>query len=126
HVKGKYKETWKAMEKLYEEGKVRAIGVSNFHVHHLQDLMNDSYVKPVINQVEYHPHLTQEELKAFCEQENIQLEAWSPLKKGRLMDEPVIAELAEKYVKTSEQFILRWVLKKDVITISTFYYEPLI
>ncbi|WP_010532051.1 aldo/keto reductase [Lentibacillus jeotgali] len=122
-VKGKYKDTWKAMEKLYEEGKVRAIGVSNFHIHHLKDLMADSSVKPVIDQVEYHPHLTQEELRAFCEQENIQLEAWSPLKKGRLMDEPVIAELSEKYGKTSAQVILRWDVQNDVITIPKTTHE---
>ncbi len=85
------------MEKLYQEGKVRAIGVSNFHVHHLQDLMNDANVKPVIDQVEYHPHLTQEKLRAFCEQEDIQLEAWSPLKRGRILDEPVITDIAAKY-----------------------------
>ncbi|MFD1362102.1 aldo/keto reductase [Lentibacillus salinarum] len=122
-VKGKYKETWKAMEKLYEEGKVRAIGVSNFHIHHLQDLMAGSNVKPVINQVEYHPHLTQEKLRAFCEQENILLEAWSPLKKGRLLDDPVIAGLAEKYGKTSAQIILRWDVQNHVVTIPKSTHE---
>lgn len=122
-VKGKYKDTWKAMETLYEEGKVRAIGVSNFHVHHLKDLMADSNVKPVIDQVEYHPHLTQENLRAFCEEENIQLEAWSPLKKGRLMDDPVIAGLAEKYGKTSAQIILRWDVQNNVITIPKSTHE---
>src|SRR5699024_442977 len=122
-VKGKYKDTWKAMETLYEEGKVRAIGVSNFHIHHLKDLMADSKVKPVVDQVEYHPHLTQEKLKAFCEQENIQLEAWSPLKKGRLLDEPVIAGLADKYGKTSAQIILRWDVQNNVITIPKSTHE---
>ncbi|QKY70026.1 aldo/keto reductase [Lentibacillus sp. CBA3610] len=122
-VKGKFKDTWKAMEELYEKGKVRAIGVSNFHVHHLQDLLADCHVKPVIDQVEYHPHLTQEKLKAFCEEENIQLEAWSPLKKGRLMDEPIISGLADKYNKTSAQVILRWDVQNNVITIPKSTHE---
>ncbi|TFJ94224.1 aldo/keto reductase [Lentibacillus salicampi] len=122
-VKGKYKDTWKAMEKLYEEGKVRAIGVSNFHVHHLEDLMADSSVKPVVDQVEYHPHLTQEELRAFCEAQHIQLEAWSPLKKGRLMDDPIISGLADKYRKTPAQVILRWDVQNNVVTIPKSTHE---
>ncbi|WP_373893506.1 aldo/keto reductase [Virgibacillus natechei] len=116
-VKGLYKETWKAMEKLYEDGKVRAIGVSNFHVQHLEDLLADCKVKPVINQVEYHPHLTQTELHEFCRKENIQLEAWSPLKRGRMFDEPTIVEIAEKYGKSPAQVILRWDLQNHVVTI---------
>ncbi|RYG73711.1 aldo/keto reductase [Lentibacillus lipolyticus] len=122
-VKGKYKDTWKALEKLYEERKVRAIGVSNFHVHHLQNLMSDANVKPVIDQVEYHPHLTQEKLKTFCEQEDIQLEAWSPLKRGRLLDEPVITQIAKKYNKTPAQVILRWDIQNHVVTIPKSTHE---
>jgi len=116
-VKGKYKETWKALEKLYKEGKVRAIGVSNFNIHHLEDLLSDCEIKPAVNQVEYHPHLTQEALREFCQQQEIQLEAWSPLKKGILLSDPVIVELAEKYKKTPAQIILRWDLQNGVITI---------
>lgn len=116
-VKGKYKETWRALEELYKAGKIRAIGVSNFQIHHLQDLMEDAEVKPAINQVEYHPHLTQEELRAFCKKEGIQLEAWSPLKKGVLLSEPVIMEIAEKHGKSPAQVILRWDLQNEVITI---------
>ncbi|WP_179151869.1 aldo/keto reductase [Oceanobacillus senegalensis] len=116
-VTGKYKETWRALEKLYADGKVRAIGVSNFQVYHLEDLLKDAKVKPVLNQVEYHPHLTQEEVKAFCEKKNIQLEAWSPLKRGDLLDEPVIVDIAKKYGKTSAQVILRWDIQNKVITI---------
>ncbi|WP_156289729.1 aldo/keto reductase [Oceanobacillus salinisoli] len=116
-VTGKFKDTYRALEKLYEDGKIRAIGVSNFQVYHLEDLLKDCEVKPIINQVEYHPHLTQSEVKAFCEQENIQMEAWSPLKKGRLLDVPVIVEIAEKYGKTPAQVILRWDVQNNVITI---------
>ena len=116
-VKGMFKETWKAMEKLYADGRVRAIGVSNFHVHHLENLLTDCNVKPAINQVEFHPHLTQVELRKFCEKENIQLEAWSPLKRGQLLDKPTISEIAEKYQKTPAQVILKWDLQNHVITI---------
>ncbi|RKQ35895.1 aldo/keto reductase [Oceanobacillus halophilus] len=116
-VSGKYKDTWRALEKLYTDGKVRAIGVSNFQAYHLEDLLKDAKVKPVINQVEYHPHLTQLEVKEFCEKEDIQLEAWSPLKKGRLLDVPLLVQLAEKYGKTPAQIILRWDVQNNVITI---------
>ncbi|WP_339227171.1 aldo/keto reductase [Oceanobacillus sp. FSL K6-2867] len=116
-VKGKYKETWRAMEKLYNDKKVRAIGVCNFHVHHLQDLLMDSYVQPVINQVEFHPHLSQAELREFCAKENIQLEAWSPLKRGQLLEEPALKEIAKKHGKTTAQIILRWDIQHNVITI---------
>ncbi|MFT9598232.1 aldo/keto reductase [Mesobacillus sp.] len=116
-VAGKYKETWKALEKLYKDGKVRAIGVSNFHVHHLKDLMADAEIKPMVNQVEYHPHLAQTELLEFCKAEGIQMEAWSPLKQGELLSEPTIVEIAEKHKKSTAQVILRWDLQNEVITI---------
>ncbi|MCM3662797.1 aldo/keto reductase [Mesobacillus subterraneus] len=116
-VAGKYKETWKALEKLYKDGRVRAIGVSNFHVHHLKDLMTDAEIKPMVNQVEYHPHLAQTELLEFCKAEGIQMEAWSPLKQGELLSEPTIVEIAEKHKKSPAQVILRWDLQNGVVTI---------
>jgi diketogulonate reductase-like aldo/keto reductase len=115
-VKGKYKETWKALEKLYKDGVVRAIGVSNFQIHHLQDLMADSEVVPAVNQVEYHPLLTQKELLAFCRDNRIQLEAWSPLMQGNL-DLPLLKELGQKYGKSAAQIVLRWDLQNGVVTI---------
>ncbi|MFC4778878.1 aldo/keto reductase [Paenibacillus sp. GCM10023252] len=115
-VKGKYKETWRALEKLYRDGAVRAIGVSNFQVHHLQDLMADSEVVPVINQVEYHPLLTQKELQSFCRDKGIQLEAWSPLMQGNL-DNETLAEIGRKYGKSPAQIILRWDIQNEVVTI---------
>ncbi len=115
--KDKYKETWRAFEKLYKEGRVRAIGVSNFQIHHLEDLISSAEIKPMVNQVEFHPHLTQKELLAFCKKEGIQLEAWSPLKRGQLLDEPVLKELAQKYRKSVAQVILRWDLQLGVVTI---------
>src|SRR5690606_21697711 len=116
-VRGKYVETWKALEKLYHEGKVKAIGVSNFNIHHLEDILREGEVKPTINQVEYHPHLTQVELREFCEREGIQLEAWSPLKKGELLGDPVIQRLAENDEKISTQNILSWDIQNNVLTI---------
>ncbi|MEH6907906.1 aldo/keto reductase [Neobacillus drentensis] len=115
--KDKYKETWKAFEKLYKDGRVRAIGVSNFLVHHLEDLLSSAEIKPMVNQVEFHPHLTQKELLAFCKNEGIQLEAWSPLKQGQLLSEPVLEDLAHKYNKSVAQVILRWDLQHGVVTI---------
>ncbi|PEE61932.1 aldo/keto reductase [Bacillus thuringiensis] len=116
-VKGKYTESWKALEKLYKDGRVRAIGVSNFHIHHLQDVFEIAEIKPMVNQVEYHPRLAQEELHAFCKEHNIQLEAWSPLMQGQLLDNPTLQEIATKYNKSTAQIILRWDLQNEVVTI---------
>lgn len=116
-VEGKYKEAWRAMEKLYRDGRVKAIGVSNFQVHHLEDLMKDAEITPMVNQVEYHPRLTQKEVQAFCRENGIQLEAWSPLMQGQLLDNEVLQEIAWKYEKSVAQVILRWDLQNGVVTI---------
>ncbi|WP_345242383.1 aldo/keto reductase [Pontibacillus salipaludis] len=116
-VEGKYKESWKAMEKLYHDGKIRAIGVSNFHPHHLDDLLKDAEVTPVINQVELHPKLAQQEVRDYCEKHDIVVEAWSPLMQGQILEEPVIQELAEKYNKTAAQIVIRWDLQIGIVTI---------
>lgn len=116
-VEGKYKDAWRALETLYKEGRVKAIGVSNFQVHHLEDLMKDAEIKPVINQVELHPRLTQKELKAFCQDNNIQLEAWSPLMQGQLLDNEVLKEIAAKHNKSVAQVIVRWDLQNGIMTI---------
>ncbi|TDF98863.1 aldo/keto reductase [Paenibacillus piri] len=115
-VKGKYKETWRALEKLYKDGAVRAIGVSNFQTHHLKDVISESEIAPMVNQVEYHPLLSQQELRAFCSSNQIQLEAWSPLMQGNL-DNPLLSELAAKYGKSPAQIVLRWDLQNGVVTI---------
>ncbi|KMN53910.1 aldo/keto reductase [Bacillus sp. LK7] len=116
-VKGKYIDAWRALETLYRDGRIKAIGVSNFQIHHLKHLMKETEIKPMINQVEYHPRLTQKELLAFCTEQGIQLEAWSPLMQGQLLDHPVLQEIAEKYGKSAAQVILRWDLQNGVITI---------
>jgi methylglyoxal/glyoxal reductase len=114
---GKYIETWKALEELYKNGRVRAIGVSNFKIHHLEDIIANCEIKPMVNQVEYHPHFNQRELHAFCQKHAIQLEAWSPLMQGGLFEEPVIVEIAQKYNKSAAQVIIRWDIQTGVVTI---------
>ncbi|WP_040205155.1 aldo/keto reductase [Neobacillus jeddahensis] len=116
-VEGKFKDAWRALEALYKAGKVKAIGVSNFQVHHIEELLKDAEIKPVINQVEYHPRLSQKEVKAFCLEHGIQLEAWSPLMQGELLDQPELKEIAAKYNKSVAQVILRWDIQNGVITI---------
>ncbi len=114
---GKYIETWKALEKLYKEGRIRAIGVSNFKIHHLEDIMANCEIVPMVNQVEYHPRFNQRELHAFCKKNQIQLEAWSPLMQGGLLEEPTLVEIANKYNKSTAQIIIRWDLQTEVVTI---------
>jgi methylglyoxal/glyoxal reductase len=116
-VKGKYKETWKVLETLYKEGRVRAIGVSNFNIHHLEDLMSVAEIKPMVNQVELHPLLAQPELREFCTKHEIQIEAWAPLGQGRLLDHPVLQEIASAHHKSIAQVILRWDLQNRIVTI---------
>jgi diketogulonate reductase-like aldo/keto reductase len=116
-VKGKYKETWRALEKVYAEGKVKAIGVSNFQVHHLDDLLQDATVIPVVNQIEFHPLLAQQQLRDYSKNKNIQLEAWSPLGQGNLLDHELLKKIATKHGKTTAQIILRWDLQLGVVTI---------
>ncbi|MBB6285339.1 diketogulonate reductase-like aldo/keto reductase [Geobacillus subterraneus] len=115
--RGKYVETWRALEKLYKDGRVRAIGVSNFKTHHLEEIMANCEIKPMVNQVEYHPRFNQKELHDFCKSHGIQLEAWSPLAQGRLLDHPVLVEIANKYNKSTAQIIIRWDLQTEVVTI---------
>jgi diketogulonate reductase-like aldo/keto reductase len=115
-VVGKYKDTYRAIEDLYEQGLIRAIGVSNFNIHHLEDLMGSCRIKPMVNQVEMHPLHTQKKLFAFCRKEGIQLQSWRPLMQGRL-ELPLIGELAVKYGKTPAQIIIRWHLQIGAITI---------
>ncbi len=117
-VPGKYLETWRALEKLYRDGRVRAIGVANFMPEHLQDVMDHSEVKPMVDQVEFHPLLTQRPLLEFCRANQIQLEAWSPLfRGGEVLSDPAIVEIAKTHGKTPAQVILRWDLQQGVITI---------
>lgn len=115
---GLFLETYKAMEELYEQGKVKAIGVCNFNVHHLEKLMAQSSIKPMVNQVEVHPYFNQQELQEFCDRHDIKVTAWMPLMRNRgLLDDPVIVKIAEKYHKTPAQVVLRWHLAHNRIII---------
>jgi diketogulonate reductase-like aldo/keto reductase len=116
-VKGCYQETWKAMEKIYQSGRAKAIGVSNFMIHHLEDILSDSQIIPAVNQIEFHPFLVQPELLKFCQEHQIQVEAWSPLMQGQIVNEPGVLRIAEKYQKTPAQIVLRWDLQHEVVTI---------
>lgn len=116
-VKGKYKETWKALEHLYKQNRVKAIGVSNFLIHHLEDLLESVEIVPMVNQVEFHPHVVQQNLLDFCAKHNIQFEAWSPLMQGQIFEIKEMVQLAEKYSKNAVQLVLRWNLQKGVVTI---------
>ena len=116
-VAWKYKETWRALEKLYKEGKAKAIGVSNFQIHHLQDLMATAEIKPMVNQVEMHPYLQQKELQEFSKLHHIQLQAWRPIMMGEVNHLPAIRSIAEKLGKSPVQVTLRWLVQKEVIVI---------
>ncbi|OGX78352.1 aldo/keto reductase [Exiguobacterium sp. SH3S2] len=115
---GKFVETYKALEQLYEEGKVRAIGVSNFEIQHLEQIIQSCAIVPAVNQVEIHPYLSQKELIAFCKRYDIQIQAWSPLMKGReALEDATIVDIASKYGKSPAQVILRWHLQNGVAVI---------
>lgn len=116
-VKGKYTETWKALEKLYTDGSVRAIGLSNFLVHHIQDILEICEIPPMVDQVEFHPQLRQPELHRFCVDHQIQLEAWAPLGQSRSLQNPAVIEIAGKHAKTPAQILIRWDLQLEVVTI---------
>ena len=116
-VKGKYRETWRAMEYLYKHKGVRAIGVSNFMQHHLEDLISSSEIVPMVNQMEFHPYLVQQELIDFCNKNTIQYEAWSPLMQGHIFELDMMKDLAAKYNRTIAQIVLRWNLQKGIVTI---------
>jgi len=110
-------ETWRAMEEIFEEGKVKSIGVSNFTISHLEELLNHSEIIPVVNQVEFSPFLYQKNLLDFCYQHKIQLEAYAPLTRANKFNNPVLKEISDKYKKTAAQILLRWALQHHIIAI---------
>lgn len=113
-----YVETYQALQKLYKDGRTKSIGVCNFDIEHLERLMDECDVVPAVNQVECHPYLQQKELKDFCKEHDIQLEAYSPLMNGtKVLDDPIIKDIAKQYDKTPAQIILRWHLQSDVVVI---------
>ncbi|SDP22300.1 2,5-diketo-D-gluconate reductase A [Nakamurella panacisegetis] len=101
-------DTWKAFEKIYADGRARSIGVSNFQAHHLRRLHEETTVPPAVNQIEVHPYLTQEALRAFDAEHGIATEAWSPIAQGKVLDDPTIVAIAEAHGKSPAQVVLRW------------------
>ncbi|GAA0359734.1 aldo/keto reductase [Bacillus horti] len=113
-----YIDTYKAMEKLYHDGRVKAIGVCNFNIDHLERLLNECDVKPVLNQIECHPYFSRSDIKAFCAKHDIFVEAWSPLDQGSdLLQDDVVVKIAEEHGKTAAQVVLRWHLQNNSIVI---------
>jgi diketogulonate reductase-like aldo/keto reductase len=111
------KESWRAMEALLKKGKCRAIGVSNFTIRHIEELIEESEVIPSVNQVEFHPLLYQRELLKYCQKQGIQVEAYSPLARGERFEHPRIASLAEEYSKTPAQLMIRWGIQHGLVVI---------
>lgn len=113
--KQKNADTWRAFETLYQDGKIKAIGLSNFMVHHLEALLETATVKPVINQIEYHPGYLQMEVVAFCKANDILIEAWSPLGTGKMLNDPTLLEIASNYNVSVAQLCIRWCLQNGTL-----------
>lgn len=110
-------DTWRGMESLYKDGLVKAIGVCNFKVHHLEELKKTAEIMPFLNQVECHPGMIQEELVAYCKENQIQLEASSPLGNGQILQNELLKEFAKKYNKSTAQICMRWGIQKGFVLI---------
>lgn len=116
-VKGEVQQTWEVLERYVRNGKVRAIGLSNFNLHHIEDLMKYATIKPVINQIEIHPYMTQFGPSGFTFKNGIQVEAWSPLGTGTVLKDPTLAKIAESHHKTPAQIVLRWLMQRGIVAI---------
>ena len=108
-------ETWKALEELYAEGKVKAIGLSNFLPHHIEELMESTKVKPMVNQIEFHPGWAQLEISEYCQKNDIVVEAWSPLGRKAVLDNEVLKGIGEKHGKKTAQVCVRWILQHGIL-----------
>ena len=108
-------DTWRAFEKLYKEGRIKAVGLSNFWTPHLEPVMREAEIKPMVNQIEFHPGQTQPEVLSYCKENKILVEAWSPLGSGKLIDNARLLEIAKKYKKSVAQLCIRWCLQNDVL-----------
>ena len=109
------KETWRAMEELYEAGKIRAIGLSNFLPHHIENILKDCRVRPAVDQIEYHPGYSQEAAVQYCKERNILVQAWSPIGRQRVLEEPLVLELAGKYAVSPAQICLKFAVQRGII-----------
>jgi len=113
---GDFVSTWKTLEEFYREGRARSIGVSNFQPHHLRRLHTETEIRPAVDQIEVNPYLTQDDVRSFCAEHEIAVEAWSPIARGNALQDPTIEAIARKYGKTTAQTILRWHIERgDII-----------
>jgi len=112
---GDYVSTWRTLEEFYRDGRARSIGVSNFQPHHLRRLHTECEVPPAVDQIEVHPYLTQDDVRAFCGGHQIAVEAWAPLARGAVADDPTIASIARRIGKTPAQVVLRWHIERGDI-----------
>jgi 2,5-diketo-D-gluconate reductase A len=112
---GDFVSTWQTLEEFYRDGRARSIGVSNFQPHHLRRLHSESQVPPAVNQIEVHPYLTQDDVRAFCAEHQIAIEAWSPIAQGEVLGDPEIATIAERTGKSPAQVVLRWHIERGDI-----------
>jgi 2,5-diketo-D-gluconate reductase A len=112
---GDYVSTWQTLEEFYHDGRARSIGVSNFQPHHLRRLHGECEITPAVNQIECHPYLTQDDVRAFCADYQIAIEAWSPLAQGLVLDDPTIVSIAKAVGKAPAQVVLRWHIERGDI-----------
>jgi len=113
---GDFVSTWQTLEEFYREGRARSIGVSNFQVHHLRRLASESTIVPAVNQIEVHPYITNEEVRAYCSEHRIAVEAWSPIAQGGVLEDPTILTIANRVGKSAAQVTLRWHIQRgDII-----------
>jgi len=116
-VKETFVDTYRAIERLYDEKLIRATGVANHHQHHLEAIAVKANIKPMVNQIECHPRLTQFDLREYCTEQGIAVTSWSPLARGRILEEPTLQRISSKYGKSTAQTIVRWHLQHDLIVI---------
>lgn len=114
-VSGKYIDSWRALEELYQEQHVRAIGVSNFNARHIEDLLTRGMGLPAVNQIELHPYLSQKSLRNYCAEKQIRIESWAPIMKGHVTEDDKICALASRYEKTPAQVVIRWHIQHGLI-----------
>ncbi len=122
-VKDVFIETWKIMEEYYKQGVFKAIGVSNFHKQHLEELLKSAEIVPAVNQIELHPYLTQNELVEYNQKKGITCECWSPIARGLIFKDDTIASIAKKYSKTISQIVLRWEIQRGLVVLPKSVHE---
>ena len=116
-------DTWKAMEEYYDKGLIKSVGTANYLAHHLQALMEDVQIRPMVNQIEYHPGFGQVESADFCKANGIAVEAWSPFGSGEVLKNSTLTQIADQYGKSTAQVCLRWLIQKDIVPLPKSVHE---